>query len=90
MRAPRLAGRPGRAATANQATPARQTWPLSTPILRRQTLVTRLEVEAGWYAVLRVPGLSRKRRQRSICYWNGGVVVHPGGFYGFPGRGGWW
>ena len=26
-------------------------------ILLRQTLVTRLEVEAGWYAVLRVPGL---------------------------------
>ena len=26
-------------------------------ILLRQKLVTRLEVEAGWYAVLRVPGL---------------------------------
>src|SRR6202453_3125326 len=26
-------------------------------ILLRQTLVTRLEVEAGWYAVLRVPGV---------------------------------
>ena len=56
-------------------------------ILSRQTLVTRLEVEAGWYAVLRVPGLQPEGETTLDLLLDRGVVVHPGGFYGFPGKG---
>jgi alanine-synthesizing transaminase len=56
-------------------------------ILNRQTLVTRLEVEAGWYAVLRVPGVQPEEQTTLDLLLNRGVVVHPGGFYGFPGHG---
>jgi alanine-synthesizing transaminase len=56
-------------------------------ILGRQTLVTRLEVEAGWYAVLRIPDLQPEEETILALLLDRGVVVHPGGFYGFPGRG---
>jgi alanine-synthesizing transaminase len=56
-------------------------------ILSRQTLVTRLELEAGWYAVLRVPGLQPGEETTVQLLLDRGVVVHPGGFYGFPGQG---
>jgi alanine-synthesizing transaminase len=56
-------------------------------ILRRQTLVTRLEVEAGWYAVLRVPGLQPEEETALELLLQRGVVVHPGGFFGFSGQG---
>jgi alanine-synthesizing transaminase len=56
-------------------------------ILNRQTLVTRLEVEAGWYAVLRIPGVQPEEQTTLDLLLNRGVVVHPGGFYGFPGHG---
>ena len=55
-------------------------------ILLRQTLVNRLAVEAGWYAVLRVPGL-QPEEQTALDFLNDGVVVHPGGFFGFSGQG---
>ena len=56
-------------------------------ILGRQTLVTRLEFEAGWYAVLRIPGLKPDEQTALELLLERGVVVHPGGFYGFSGRG---
>jgi alanine-synthesizing transaminase len=56
-------------------------------ILLRQTLVTRLEVEAGWYAVLRVPGLRTQEETALELLLERAVVVHPGGFFGFSGQG---
>jgi alanine-synthesizing transaminase len=55
-------------------------------ILLRQTLVNRLALEAGWYAVLRVPGL-QPEEQTALDLLQHGVVVHPGGFFGFSGQG---
>ncbi len=52
-------------------------------ILSRQKLVTRLEVEAGWYAVLRIPGLQPEEQTVLRLLMERGVVVHPGGFFGF-------
>ena len=56
-------------------------------ILLRQSLVTRLEVEAGWYAVLRVPGVQTEEETALELLLERGVVVHPGGFFGFSGQG---
>src|ERR1700677_4585727 len=56
-------------------------------ILLRQTLVTRLEVEAGWYAILRVPGLQTEEETALELLLERAVVVHPGGFFGFSGQG---
>jgi alanine-synthesizing transaminase len=55
--------------------------------LARQNLVTRLEVEAGWYVVLRVPGLQTDEEMALQLLLERAVVVHPGGFFGFPGQG---
>ena len=52
-----------------------------------QTLVSRLEVEAGWYAVLRVPGMQLEEQMALDLLLQRAVVVHPGGFFGFPGQG---
>jgi alanine-synthesizing transaminase len=56
-------------------------------ILLRPSLVSRLEVEAGWYAVLRVPGLQTEEETAFQLLEERGVVVHPGGFFGFSGQG---
>ena len=56
-------------------------------ILLHQQLVTRLEVEAGWYAVLRVPGVQPEEQTALDLLLQRGVVVHPGGFFGFSGQG---
>jgi len=56
-------------------------------LLRRQTLVTRLEIEAGWYAVLRVPALQSEEQTAFALLVERGVLVHPGGFFGFSGQG---
>jgi alanine-synthesizing transaminase len=56
-------------------------------MLLRQKLVTRLAVEAGWYAVLRVPGLQPQEQTALDLLLETGVVVHPGGFFGFSGQG---
>jgi alanine-synthesizing transaminase len=55
--------------------------------LLHQQLVTRLEVEAGWYAVLRVPGVQPQEQTALDLLLQRGVVVHPGGFFGFSGQG---
>jgi alanine-synthesizing transaminase len=56
-------------------------------LLLRQTLVTRLEVEAGWYAVLRVPGVQPDEQMALDLLLQRAVVVHPGSFFGFSGQG---
>ena len=55
-------------------------------LLLSQPLVTRLQAEAGWYAVLRVPGV-QPEEQLALALLQRGVVVHPGGFFGFSGQG---
>jgi aspartate/methionine/tyrosine aminotransferase len=46
--------------------------------------ITRLEVEGGWYAVLRVP-VTRSDEDLAIeLLEKEGVLLHPGHFYDFP------
>lgn len=52
-----------------------------------QSHVSRLEVEGGWYAVLRMPA-TRSDEELSIdLLEKHNVYVHPGHFYEFPGEG---
>jgi alanine-synthesizing transaminase len=44
-------------------------------------------VEAGWYAVLRVPALGRDEDLAVRLVEERGVSVHPGYFFGFSGDG---
>ncbi|WP_446743160.1 pyridoxal phosphate-dependent aminotransferase [Silvibacterium acidisoli] len=55
--------------------------------LARQEMVSRLDVEAGWYAVLRVPALQHGEDLASRLLRDEGVSIHPGYFFGFPGDG---
>jgi aspartate/methionine/tyrosine aminotransferase len=48
--------------------------------------VSRLEVEGGWYAVLRIPAL-RPDEQTALALLERGVWVHPGYFFGMPDSG---
>ncbi|MGH9588256.1 MAG: pyridoxal phosphate-dependent aminotransferase [Acidobacteriaceae bacterium] len=50
--------------------------------------VSRLEVEAGWYAVLRVPAIEPDEGLAVRLVQEHGVEVHPGYFFGFP-ESGW-
>ena len=56
-------------------------------VLARHPSVTRLDVEAGWYAVLRVPALGRDEDLVVRLVEERGVSVHPGYFFGFSGDG---
>lgn len=49
--------------------------------------VSRLEAEAGWYAVLRVPALGRDEDLAVRLIEERGTSVHPGYFFGFSGDG---
>jgi aspartate/methionine/tyrosine aminotransferase len=51
--------------------------------LARQSLVQRLEVEGGWYAVLRIPALEPDE-QTALTLLDAGVWVHPGHFFAMP------
>jgi len=51
--------------------------------LAQQTLCSRLGVEAGWYAVLRVPAHGDDEGLALALLEHAGVVVHPGHFYDF-------
>jgi aspartate/methionine/tyrosine aminotransferase len=48
--------------------------------------VQRLEVEGGWYAVLRIPALEPDE-QTVLKLLERGVWVHPGYFFGMAGSG---
>jgi aspartate/methionine/tyrosine aminotransferase len=80
-----LAGRPAiqeqisRRVVANLAELDRQ--------LARVPAVQRLEMEGGWYAVLRIPALEPDERT-VLALLERGVWVHPGYFFGMP-ESGW-
>jgi aspartate/methionine/tyrosine aminotransferase len=48
---------------------------------------TRLQVDGGWYAVLRVPVIESDEDLAIRLLKKGGVSVHPGHFYDFPNDG---
>lgn len=56
-------------------------------LLAGQSLVQRLEVEGGWYAVLRVPALGDDE-QTALRLLDSGVYLHPGSFFAMA-RSGW-
>lgn len=56
-------------------------------LLAAQSMVTRLEVEAGWYAVLRIPALQNDEETAIKLIRESGVSTHPGYFFGFLGDG---
>ena len=55
-------------------------------LLGQQSLISRLVVEAGWYAVLRIPAV-KGDDETALELLNRGVSVHPGYHFGFPGAG---
>jgi hypothetical protein len=55
--------------------------------LAAQKSVRRLEVEGGWYAVLRVPATRSDEELVIALLDEQSVVIHPGHFYDFPGEG---
>lgn len=55
-------------------------------VLLQHPAVTRLQVEAGWYAVLRVPALGSDE-DLAVRLVERGISVHPGYFFGFGGNG---
>jgi alanine-synthesizing transaminase len=55
--------------------------------LARQKTCSRLEVEGGWYAVVRVPATRSDEDLAIELLEKSGVYVHPGHFYDFPADG---
>jgi aspartate/methionine/tyrosine aminotransferase len=55
--------------------------------LATQLLCSRLEIEGGWYAILRVPANSSDEELAIMLLQKLGVLVQPGYFYDFPGDG---
>lgn len=55
--------------------------------LARQKLCSRLEMEGGWYAVLRVPATRPDEELAVELLTQHGVYAHPGHFYDFPSDG---
>ncbi len=49
--------------------------------------VSRLKVEGGWYAILRVPSTRTDEDWAAELLVQEGVLVHPGHFYDFPSEG---
>ncbi len=55
--------------------------------LAQQKVCTRLELEGGWYAVLRVPAKGSDEDLALALLCEKGAYVHPGHFYDFPSGG---
>src|SRR5712664_36899 len=55
--------------------------------LTSQNACSRLEVEGGWYAVLRVPAIRSDEDLALELLTSQNVYVHPGHFYDFPSHG---
>jgi aspartate/methionine/tyrosine aminotransferase len=55
--------------------------------LARQEVCTRLELEGGWYAVLRVPAVQTDEELAIAFLETRDVYVHPGHFFDFGGEG---
>jgi aspartate/methionine/tyrosine aminotransferase len=56
-------------------------------LLTKDAIVSRLALEAGWYAVLRVPAVGSDDELVLTLAERWGVLVHPGHYYGFQGEG---
>ncbi len=56
-------------------------------LLAGQNACSRLAVEAGWYAVLRVPAIQADEELALELLTSKNVYVHPGHFYDFPSGG---
>ena len=56
-------------------------------LLSTQKLCTRLNLEGGWYAILRVPATGSDEEFALELLNTRGVYVHPGHFYDFPADG---
>jgi alanine-synthesizing transaminase len=56
-------------------------------LLASAPAISRLEVQGGWYGVLRVPALMSGDALAIRCMEQERVIVHPGYFYGFDGDG---
>ncbi len=56
-------------------------------LIASQRMISRLEVEAGWYAVLRVPALTSGEALAVRLVREHGLSIHPGYFFGFSGNG---
>ena len=52
--------------------------------LRNARLTTRLALDAGWYAVLRVPATRSDEELAISLLKDEGVLIHPGHFFDFP------
>jgi alanine-synthesizing transaminase len=52
--------------------------------LARQKNCTRLEVDGGWYAILRVPATQSDEELAISLLQKKNVLIHPGHFYDFP------
>jgi len=55
--------------------------------LAQQTVCARLNVEGGWYAVLRVPAVQSDEDLAITILREAFVSIHPGHFYDFPADG---
>jgi alanine-synthesizing transaminase len=55
--------------------------------LAMQKSCTRLVIQGGWYAVLRIPVIRSDEDFAIELLQRSGVLVHPGHFYDFPGDG---
>jgi aspartate/methionine/tyrosine aminotransferase len=55
--------------------------------LALQNVCSRIEVEGGWYAVLRVPAMGTDEELAVVLLETKDVYVHPGHFFDFPGDG---
>lgn len=56
-------------------------------LLSAQKSCTRLEIEGGWYAILRVPATRSDEDLAIELLAASDVYLHPGHFYDFPGAG---
>jgi len=56
-------------------------------LLATQKLCSRLDLEGGWYAVIKVPMTGRDEDLALELLNSRGVYVHPGHFYDFPANG---
>lgn len=55
--------------------------------IAQQPAIGRLQMEAGWYATLRVPAVRSDEELAIHLLKSQSVLVHPGHFYDFPGEG---
>ena len=55
--------------------------------LRGQKSCSRLDIQGGWYAVLRIPVTHSDENFAIDLLQRSGVLLHPGHFYDFPGDG---